>query len=115
MSTLGQTGQIVVSQAAATLEDMMASMAQQMMDRVVEPAIQDSIRETRMVVIAARIDSQEWVGLTTALTMVCEDETREERPDLTIDSYHGVDDDGDAWRIEVHASQYGPAYPVHAE
>lgn len=64
----------------------------------VQQAIDDSIREDRIVTLRATVDTQEWVDLVTELGS---------RSDDWVDAGHGLreywgsDDDGDLWRVHV--------------
>lgn len=81
------------------------------MQHAITSAIADSIRCNTTPVLSARIDTQEWVDLTNALADECDDYVRITDGDNRIDGdivevreYWGADDDGDEWRIHVHAT-----------
>lgn len=72
----------------------------------VEQAIEDSIRESRIVDLSARLDSAEWVELARALEAAAENWT--EVPagnygDSPLTREYWGDEDGDEWRVYLVA------------
>lgn len=61
-------------------------------------AIEDSIREDRIVVMRAEIDTPEWENLNSALRDECDDYVE---ANDKIREYWGVNEDGDDWRVHV--------------
>jgi len=82
-------------------------------DTNIQRAIEDSIREDRIVVLTERIDTQPWVDLTNGLDRLADDWVAITHGDgrleangaVEIREYWGEDDDGDDWRIHVHATE----------
>ena len=82
-------------------------------DTNIQRAIEDSIREDRIVVLTERIFTQPWFGLVNGLEDLADDwvtiirgDGRLEANDVVeIREYWGEDDDGDDWRIHVHATK----------
>jgi len=73
-------------------------------DTNIQLAIKDSIREDRAVILTERIDTQPWVDLVNGLADLADDWVQITQGDaLEIREYWGEDDDGDDWRIHVHA------------
>ena len=82
-------------------------------DTNIQNAINDSIREDRVVVLTERIDTQPWVDLVNGLADRAEDWVQithgnarlEANGAAEIREYWGEDDDGDDWRIHVRATK----------
>jgi len=82
-------------------------------DYTIQLAIKDSIREDLVIVLTERIDTQPWVDMVNGLdrladdwVQITQDDGRLEANDaLEIREYWGEDDDGDDWRIHVHATK----------
>ena len=73
-------------------------------DTNIQLAIKDSIREDRAVILTERIDTQPWVDLVNGLADLADDWVQITQGDaLEIREYWGEDDDGDDWRVHVHA------------
>jgi len=80
-------------------------------DTNIQNAINDSIREDRVVVLTERIDTQPWVDLVNGLADLADDWVQITQGDGSLEAngaveireYWGEDDDGDDWRIHVHA------------
>jgi hypothetical protein len=64
----------------------------------IQTAIDDSIRENRIVSIDATLDTQEWVDLANGLSLECDDWTESNG---NVREYWGTDEDGDKWRIHL--------------
>lgn len=82
------------------------------MNHQIEEAIEGSILENGVPILVRRIDTQEWVDLVNGLADVAEDWVRITGGDSRLDDeivevreYWGTDDDGDEWRIHVHATR----------
>lgn len=69
----------------------------------IQTAIEDSIRENRIVTLEATVDTQEWVDLVSDLSVECEDWTENKADGALIREYWGTDEDGDEWRIHVQS------------
>lgn len=69
----------------------------------IQTAIEDSVREDRIVHLEARTDTQEWVDLVNGLAAKAEDwtETKDADSGNDVREYWGKDEDGDEWRIHV--------------
>ena len=80
-------------------------------DTNIQRAIEDSIREDRFVVLTERIDTQPWVDMVNGLARLADDWVAITHGDGLIEAeireYWGEDDDGDDWRIHVHATKCG--------
>lgn len=75
-------------------------------DTRIQTAIEDSIRERRIVTLTAPIDTQEWVDLTTGLSERAADWTDANPSETAPDrrEYWGEDEDGDEWRVHLDGS-----------
>jgi hypothetical protein len=78
----------------------------------IQSAIDESIRCDTIVIMEQRLDTQEWADLVNSLAAEAEDYVRITGGDNRIEGnvvevreYWGTDDDGDAWRIHVHATR----------
>ncbi len=67
----------------------------------VQIAIEDSIRENRIVHLKAIVDSQQWVDLAAALSAASEGHVETGSEVGEVREYWGADDDGDEWRIHL--------------
>lgn len=82
-----------------------------MTDYYIQSAIEDSIRTNSVSTITARIDTQEWITLVNGLSAVAEDyvcitASDPASSDLAeVRKFWGIDMDGDAWRVHVHATR----------
>lgn len=70
----------------------------------VQTAIEDSIRESRIVSLDCIIDTQEFVALAEELLLASDDYTEQTIDGVLVREYWGTDDDNDAWRVHLHAA-----------
>ena len=69
----------------------------------VDTAIEDSIRESRIVHIEdVQLDTQNFVRLADELSSRADDWTEYPTDGGLVREYWGTDDDGDNWRIHLH-------------
>lgn len=80
------------------------------MDSELRNAINDAIREDRVPILRAKLDSSRWVRIVNGLGAIAQDwaEMMNDHriPDDVVSAreYWGSDEDGDRWQIRVYAS-----------